>query len=82
MKLNDGNGTTVKSNSCSSRIYKIKRCLKLLFRHLRRQAIYIILGDLCKQEAAFIAGWILPEENRKDIRTFYNHEPELEKTVT
>ena len=36
--------------------YKIKRCLKLLFLRLRRQAICIILGDLCKQEAAFIAG--------------------------
>jgi len=36
--------------------YKIKRCLKLLFLHLPRQAICTILGDLCKQEAAFIAG--------------------------
>jgi len=55
MKLNDGNGTPVKSNSCSLE-YKIKRCLKLLFLHLRRQAICTILRDLCKQEAAFIAG--------------------------
>ena len=39
-------------------------------------------GDLCKQEAAFRAGWILPEKNQEDIRTFYNHEPELEKIVT
>ena len=35
---------------------KIKRCLKLLFLHLRRQAICTVLGDLCKQEAFFIDG--------------------------
>jgi len=59
--------------------HKIKRCLKLLFLSLRRQAICTILGDLCKQEAAFIGEWILPEDNQEDIRTFYDREPELEK---
>ena len=49
--------------------------------HLRRQAICTILGDLCKQEAAFIGEWILPEDNQKDIRTFYDRDPELEKKL-
>ena len=61
--------------------YKIKRCLKLLFLHLRRKTICTILGDLCKLEAAFIAGLDFTRANQEDIRTFYDREPELEKKL-
>ena len=59
--------------------YKIKRCLKLLFLHLRRKTICTILRDLCKLEAAFIARLEFTRANQEDIRTFYDREPELEK---